>query len=204
MTLLHAAGLLLLFFLLLVLELFLPSGGLLGVAAIAALIAAIVVGFLHSLTAGGLILITTAFLLPLVVSIGLRVWPRTPLGRRMLNVDPDESSNRRQEQDALRTQWIGKVGVARMDLLPNGVIDVAGSRLDAVSLAGVIDRGANVEIVNVVAGKIQVRRTERPPDPVMRTDQPAGAASGSPSDVNESLEFPIESLGIEDLDEPFR
>lgn len=202
MTLLHAFGLLLLFFVLLLLELFIPSGGLLGIAAVAALVAAIVIGFLHSATAGGMILITVGFCVPLIVSIGLRLWPRTPFGRRILNIDPEESTARRQDQDALRQQWVGKVGVARMDLLPNGVIDVAGSRLDAVSVGGVIDRGANVEIVNVVAGKFQVRRTERPPDPVTREDRPVStaAAEGTP----DSLELPIESLGIEDLDDPFK
>ena len=45
MTLLHAVGMLVLFFGLLALELFIPSGGLLGVAAAAALIAAIVIGY---------------------------------------------------------------------------------------------------------------------------------------------------------------
>jgi len=199
MTLLHSAGLLLLFFLLLLLELFIPTGGLLGVAAVAALIAAIVIGFLHSTTAGGTILIATGFLIPLVVSIALRVWPRTPLGRRILNIDPEDSVAREQDRDELRQQWIGKVGVARMDLLPNGVIDVAGSRLDAISVAGVIDRGSNVEIVNVVAGKFHVRRTERPPDPVTRADPVAATEPAS-----DSLDLPIESLGIEDLDEPFR
>ncbi len=199
MTLLHSAGLLLLFFLLLLLELFIPTGGLLGVAGVAALIAAIVIGFLHSTTAGGTILIATGFLIPLVVSVALRVWPRTPLGRRILNIDPDANVSRQQDRDELRQQWVGKVGVARMDLLPNGVIDVAGSRLDAISVAGVIDRGSNVEIVNVVAGKFHVRHTERPPDPVTRVDP---AVTSEPA--GDSLELPIESLGIEDLDEPFK
>jgi membrane-bound ClpP family serine protease len=202
MTLLHALGLLLLFFLLLLMELFIPSGGLLGVAAVAALIAAIIIGFLHSATAGGLILIVVAFMVPLIVSLGLRIWPRTPLGRRMLNVDPEENTARRQEEDTGRQQWIGKVGVARMDLLPNGVIDVAGSRLDAVSISGVIDRGTNVEIVNVISGKFQVRRTERPPDSVSRNETPISADALDPT--ADSLEIPIETLGIEDLEDPFR
>lgn len=201
MTLLHAGGLLLLSLLLLMLEIFIPSAGLLGLAAAAALIAAIIIGFMHSATTGGAILVVTAFLVPLVVSLSLRIWPRTPLGRRILNVvDPDEAAIRQQDQDSLRHQWVGKVGVARMDLLPNGVIDVAGARLDAVSLAGVIDRGANVEIVNVVAGKFQVRRTERPPDPVDRSEHPAAFDD----QVADSLETPIEAFGIDDLDEPLR
>lgn len=201
MTLLHAGGLLLLSLLLLMLEIFIPSAGLLGLAAAASLVAAIIIGFMHSATTGGTILIATAFLVPLVVSLSLRIWPRTPLGRRILNVvDPQEAAVRQQDQDSLRHQWVGKVGVARMDLLPNGVIDVAGSRLDAISVAGVIERGANVEIVNVVAGKFRVRRTERPPDPVDRSEQPLAFTDH----VSDSLEMPIETLGIDDLDEPLR
>ena len=200
MTLLHAGGLLLLFFVLLVLELFIPSGGRLGIAAAAALIAAIVIGFLHSFTAGGLILISVSLLAPLVISIALRVWPRTAIGRRMLNIDPADDDDRRGEVEAARSKWIGKVGVAKIDLLPNGVIDIGGARIDAVSLSGVIDRGAHVEVVNVVAGKFQVRRTERPLTPA---DSPPGHVGDSPS-PEDALEVSIESLGIEDLDDPLR
>lgn len=201
MTLLHAGGLLLLFFVLLVLELFIPSGGLLGIAAAAVLIGAIVIGFLHSFAAGGLILLTVSLLAPMVISIALRVWPRTAIGRRMLNIDPADAAGRRGEVEAVRSRWIGKVGVAKIDLLPNGVIDIGGERIDAVSLSGVIDRGSHVEVVNVVAGKFQVRRTERALTPA---DSPAGDAGDSPNPDEDALEVSIESLGIEDLDDPLR
>ena len=201
MTLIHAGGLLLLFFLLLLLELFIPSGGLLGVAAGAALIGAILIGFLHSFEVGGTMLIAVSIVSPMVVAFGLRMWPRTPMGRKLLNVDPEEDSLRREQQEALRRRWLGKVGVAKMDLLPSGTIEIAGHRLDAVSVAGVIDRGTAVEVVNVSAGKIQVRPTSRIPDrrvdPIDESTDPLGRA-------NENLETPIESLGIENLEDPFR
>jgi membrane-bound serine protease (ClpP class) len=201
MTLIHAGGLLLLFFLLLLLELFIPSGGLLGVAAGAALIGAILIGFLHSFEVGGSMLIAVSIVAPMVVAFGLRMWPRTPMGRKILNVDPEEDSLRREQQEALRRRWLGRVGVAKMDLLPSGTIEIAGHRLDAVSVAGVIDRGTPIEVVNVSAGKIQVRPTSRIPDrrvdPIDESTDPLGRANGN-------LEVPIESLGIDNLDDPFR
>ncbi|HBJ33935.1 MAG TPA: hypothetical protein DDZ51_04045 [Planctomycetaceae bacterium] len=201
MTLIQSGGLLLLFFLLLLLELFIPSGGLLGAAAAAALAGAIIIGFLHSFEAGGGIVIIVSIVAPIVISVGLRLWPRTPLGRKILNVDPEESANRRDEQEQLRRRLIGKVGVAKMDLLPSGVIDIAGVRLDAISIGGVIDQGSAVEVIDVVAGKIQVRTTSRIPDRQLELgDKPPGL-NGSP---NDRLEVPIESLGIDDLEDPFR
>jgi len=201
MTLIHAGGLLLLFFVLLLLELFIPSGGLLGVAAAAALIAALIVGFMHSIEVGGSILISVSVIAPVIISFALRVWPRTPMGRRILNVDPEADASRRQEQEQLRRRLIGKVGIAKMDLLPNGVIDLAGQRLDAISIGGVIDRGEAVEVIDVVAGKIQVRRTSRIPDRSAQPDLGSSVPLGAP---HGNLEMPIESLGIDDLDDPFR
>lgn len=201
MTLIQSGGLLLLFFLLLLLELFIPSGGLLGAGAVAALAGAIIIGFMHSFEAGGAIVIVVSIGAPIVISVGLRLWPRTPLGRRVLNVDPEENAARREEQELLRRRLIGKVGVAKMDLLPSGVIDIAGNRLDAISVGGVIDRGTSVEVIDVVAGKIQVRATSRIPDRQLDIDQQPVDRLGA---TNGNLEVPIESLGIDDLEDPFR
>ena len=237
MTLIHAWGLLLLAVVLMTLELFLPSGGLLGLSAAAAFVAAIVIGFLHSFTTGCAILILVGLGVPAFIWLGLKIWPRTPLGRKMLNIDHDQDALRREQEEQTRTRWVGKRGSATMDLLPNGRIEVEGISLDVISVAGVIERGQAVEIINVIAGKILVRRSDLPaperraqrPDPNQRTDQdrrltdnraggtvePGATNAPGASPVTDSpdrpatqqvhpLEFPIESLGGEDWEEPFR
>lgn len=192
MTLLHAVGMLVLFFGLLALELFIPSGGLLGVAAAAALIAAIVIGFMHSLSAGAAIVVGAAVLVPIVVSIGLRIWPSTPIGRRMLTLNPEADARREAELRAEREAIVGKKGVAKSNLLPSGLIEVDGVRMDAISLGMAIDAGQLVEIVSVSAGKIRVRAIDS--DQVAGLDRIAGARPAMPT----SLETPIESLESED------
>lgn len=186
MTLLHAVGLLLLFFALLALELFIPSGGLLGIAAAAALIGAIVIGFLHSMATGASILVGSVVLVPVIVSAGLKIWPRTPVGRRMLTLDPEADAAREAELRAEREAIIGKTGIAKTDMLPSGLVEIDGVRMDAVSVGMVIDRGQSVEVVSVTSGKIRVRPIE-----------PGRELQETPA-IPESLETPIESLGLED------
>jgi membrane-bound ClpP family serine protease len=183
MTLLHAAAMLVLFLVLLVLELFIPSGGLLGIAAAAALVAAIIIGFTHSLSAGASILVVAAALLPIIISIGIRAWPRTPIGRRMLTIDnPQENDAREAELRSQREAIVGKIGIAKTDLLPSGLVEIEGARLDAISIGIAINRGEVIEVVSVTSGKIRVR-------PYQEQAGKSGPA------VPSSLETPIESLG---------
>lgn len=165
MGLFHAWGLLALAFFLVLLELVVPSGGILGVCAGAAMLAAVVIGFLHSFTLGAAMLMIAGFGVPLVIWLGLKLWPNTPIGRRMLNIDPEVDAARRKLEEESRNRWLGKVGVAKINLLPNGIIEIDEQSLDAISLGGAIDRGTHVEVVNVIAGKIHVRPTQRPLTP---------------------------------------
>jgi membrane-bound serine protease (ClpP class) len=165
MGLFHAWGLLALAFFLVLLELVVPSGGILGVCAGAAMLAAVVIGFLHSFTLGAAMLMIAGFGVPLMIWLGLKLWPNTPIGRRMLNIDPEVEAARRKLEEENRNRWLSKVGVAKINLLPNGIIEIDGQSLDAISLGGAIDRGTHVEVVNVIAGKIHVRPTQRPLTP---------------------------------------
>lgn len=186
MTLIHAAAMLVLFLVLLVLELFIPSGGLLGIAAAAALVAAIIIGFMHSLSAGASILVVAAALLPIITSIGIRVWPWTPMGRRMLTIDNSvENDTREADLRSQRESIIGKIGIAKTDLLPSGLVEIEGARLDAISIGIAINRGEAIEVVSVSSGKIRVRPYREPSG----NDRPS---------VPPTLETPIESLGIDD------
>lgn len=181
MGLFHAWGLLALAFFLVLLELVVPSGGILGVCAGAAMLAAVVIGFLHSFTLGAAMLMIAGFGVPLVIWLGLKLWPNTPIGRRMLNIDPEVDAARRKLEEENRNRWLGKVGVAKINLLPNGIIEIDEQSLDAISLGGAIDRGTHVEVVNVIAGKIHVRPTQRPLTPREPSNPPNQPADPKPN-----------------------
>jgi len=90
---------------LLVAELFLPSHGLLGLMATAAMIGAIAICFKINQYLGLGVLLLAAMVSPFAISAALKVWPRTPIGRRMM-LQPTDSPI------TPPAVTVGKVGVA--------------------------------------------------------------------------------------------
>lgn len=143
---------------LVVLEVFFPSGGVLGFLAACAIIASVVVGFRHNAGTGFGILAVAVFGLPAVVAVALHYWPETAMGRKFLlmvprsaDVLPDSPKKRR-----LKT-LIGQVGRAKSKMLPSGVITVGGQTIDAVSEGMAVDPGQMVRIIEVRGNRVVVR-----------------------------------------------
>ncbi len=191
MPLYYSIILLVLFYFLLIVEFLVPSGGLLGAAAAATLIAAIVVAFSHSVFTGVVVLIIAFATTPLVFLGMVKFWPHTPIGRRMLNRRPGEvpspAPKRTAPDGTPLDELVGRIGVAKTNLLPSGMVMIDGNKLDAVSTGMPIDAGTRVIVTNIEAGKIHVRaalddETDRATDPPQ-----------SPP----SLEKPLESFEFE-------
>lgn len=78
-------GILLLGFLFVVLEVFVPSGGVLGLGAAILITTAVVLGFLWGgERTGVIILLVAAVVTPVLVVWAFRVWPETALGQEMV------------------------------------------------------------------------------------------------------------------------
>lgn len=174
-------------FALLVLEILLPSGGILSVLAASALIASVIIAFRTGGATTGFTFITIVLVLaPAVLTAAFRYLPRTPIGRALLGEAP-------KDEDVLtadpRRQLIGKVGVARSKMLPSGSVEVDGQMLDAVSKGQAIEPGQNVQVIEVRGNRVVVRLA---PD-----DMRPGTSN--PSDL---LNRSIEELGIDSLDDP--
>ena len=80
-----SALLLLLGLTLVMVEVFVPSGGILGLLSIAALVSSIVLAFYERGVVAGLIFLSvTAVMVPTALVLAFRYWPQTPMGRRVL------------------------------------------------------------------------------------------------------------------------
>ena len=153
-----AAGLLLV-----VAELFIPSGGLIAIGAGAAAIAGIVVLFRHSdpwwgFIGIGLVLVGT----PISISLGLKIWPSTPVGRRMLMGEMTEEkieAKRLAEAEARqrRRALVGAEGEVVSPLRPVGVVRIGDQRHDALAESGIIETGQRVRVVTVTDTQLKVR-----------------------------------------------
>ena len=143
------AGLLLLGLVVMVLEVFIPSGGLLGFISIAAIVAAVATSFAEQgVLAGFLMLAITGVAVPATLAIAFHLFPSTPLGRRIMPAPPDPQ-DLVPSADAYRhaRELLGHRGRVSSDLLPWGQVQINGERIEAISRSGPITTGEMVEVV---------------------------------------------------------
>lgn len=186
---------------LIVLEVFVPSGGVLGLLAVLALGAGVVTAFVEQGVATGLAVLAGVFVaVPAVLMLAFRWFPATPLGRRVLppppqaeDVLPDAGERRR-----LRG-FVGRSGRSTSDLVPWGSVAVNGESFEAVSEGELIAAGAEVEVVGVQGRALVVR--VRPVVPAV-SEAPAAAAAPLVADDREAgrrLSSVLEEFDFDEL-----
>jgi membrane-bound ClpP family serine protease len=174
-------------------EIFLPSGGLIGFLSFSSIATAIVLAFVNSGPVVGVIfLMVSCVAVPMALIAAFRFLPDTPMGRRLLpsipsaeDVLPDSDERRR-----LR-QLVGRVGRAKSTMLPSGAVMVDGQMIDAVSEGMPIEPEQPVRVIEVRGAMVVVR-------PVDET----AADEEHQESAEDVLSRPIESLGLDPFDDP--
>ena len=174
---------------LVMLEVFVPSGGVIGFLSIVAVLAAISLAFYRGAWYGLSFLGAAVIAVPIVLATALRWWPNTPIGRRVLLEAPTSEevlpdNDQRRSLKAL----VGRIGEARSLMLPSGSVSIDGQIVDALSEGVAIEKGQWVQVVEVRGTRVVVRPSDRPPAPPAAGDQ--------------TLSQPIESLGLDPFDDP--
>lgn len=152
------------------LEIFVPSGGILALVCAACIIASIVVMFMYNGTLGTLMLFGYIILIPFALYWGVRLWERSPIGRKLILGGDEEwksSDTSIAESEAARIDrvssikdLIGKIGVTDSSLRPVGFIRVNGKRIDAISEGDMIEVDQRVKIVDAYDNQVKVRPVE--------------------------------------------
>lgn len=172
-----------------VMEMFIPSGGVLGViAAVSFLAAILLVGFEYGFTVGISVLTVAMIVFPLVGFWLVRWWPNSPMGRRILPDIPDEDKLRPYEPKL--ASLVGKVGKAKTMMLPSGAAVVEGRTVNAMSEGLPIEPGQLVRVVKVVGNQVIVRPCDEEPE-----------AEPESRPAEDDLSQPIDSLGLDPLDD---
>ena len=172
---------------LIVMEVFIPSGGVLCFLACTSVVASIVMAFTYHGPLTGFGFVTLAFVsVTTSVILALKYLPQTPIGRRILLGLPTEDEVLPTDE---RKALIGKFGVVKSPMLPSGAIVIEGRTIDAVSQGMAIDPGQRVLVVEVKSNRVVVR-------PAEADERPAD------DDAEDLLSRPLDELGLDSLDEP--
>jgi membrane-bound ClpP family serine protease len=145
--------------LLLIVEIFVPSGGLIGILAIGLVVWSLVLAFTASVVLGLKFLIAVCVLMPLALALAVHLWPRTPLAKWIFlkPPDPEEVEPETAVHGVRLEHLIGQFGRALTPLRPSGVVDFDGRRIDGLSEEGLIPPGSLVRAVQVRGSQLVVR-----------------------------------------------
>ena len=90
---------------------------------------------LHGKFLTGLAILAISILgLPVVIAFGLKWWPHTPIGKRVLLHAPDSDEVLPDDPKRGPKSLVGKVGRAKSRMLPSGpAVMIEGRTIDAVS-----------------------------------------------------------------------
>jgi len=143
---------------LIVAEIFFPSLGVLAVLATAAVVGAVAMAFRESTSAGVNFLIATALLVPAVILLGFKLFPRSPFGKRM--VARGLSFESAASLDPRDLGLLGKDGTLESDCRPAGMARLDGRRVDVVTRGEWLEAGARVSVVEVQGNRVVVARSE--------------------------------------------
>lgn len=170
-------------FVLIIAEIFLPSGGLILVMCVVAFIASFWAAYKAwygvSSIAFGLYLGALVILIPTFVIGSFQLFPRTPMGKRLIGAPTTEEVTPYAQEQAHLQSLIGEIGKTITPLIPGGMVSVHGERLHAFSEGVLIDPGVDVEIMDVRGTRVVVREAVDVPQPPKSDAAPPPA----PSDV---------------------
>jgi len=143
---------------LVVAEVLFPSFGVLSVLATAAIAGAVVLAFRESTDTGVNFLIATALLVPATIVLGLRVFPKSPIGKHLVSsgLSFDASAATDERDVAL----VGARGRVEAPCRPAGMARVGGRRVDVVTRGEWLERDTEVEVVEVVGNRVVVVRID--------------------------------------------
>jgi len=180
---------------LLVAEIFIPSGGIIAVLALLSLGSAIWAAWLAwwdtnpglwwSYIAGVVILI------PTTLGFAVKFFPNTTWGKKIIHEVPtlDEVTGFKEETEHLRS-LLGKVGKTQTLLNPSGFVLVDGERLNCESLGMIIESQVDVEVIAVEGARLVVKTIKQAPDGEAAADSETAQVSDSTPDDPLDFEIP--------------
>ena len=166
-------------------EVFIPSGGLLGLITFLTLVVSMVFAYrAWGVSHPNIFWVFCASLLVLVptaLCAAFYVLPRTSMGRRVLLEAPlAEELTPFAKQNRKLQELVGQFGRTVSPLTPGGLVNVNGERLHAISEGLIVDPGQSVEVLEVRGNRLLVR-----------PGQPPEGMRGNNSEPSSRLDFEI-------------
>ena len=141
-------------------EVFIPSGGLISILAIICVIGGIITCFQINAFVGFIGIIVAIIMIPGLLILTYKILPKTKFGKSV-TLAPPERQQGEGVPDTLRLkEMLGEVGVVVSTLRPVGMCNFSGQRLECVAESGYVDKGKKVKVIKIESTQLTVRLLE--------------------------------------------
>lgn len=141
-------------------EFFVPSLGLLFISSIACLIGGGAVFFSQGPVVGWIGVVVGFIVVPIVWVVVFKMFPHTSFGRAIMMGKPNRSKGDGIPDGPQLTALMNCRGISQSMLRPVGICDFDGRRVECVAESGLIEKGKPVLVVQVEGMRVTVRREE--------------------------------------------
>lgn len=145
---------------LIVAEVFLPSGGILSICALACVVGGIAIFFHLSTLAGWIGVIVALIMIPLLLAGAYKLLPKTRFGKQVILARPV-----RERGDAISdapelARLVGQTGEVLTPLRPVGTCTFDGRRVECVAESGYVEKGHKIKVLRIEGTQVTVRVIE--------------------------------------------
>ncbi|HBE69969.1 MAG TPA: hypothetical protein DDW52_17625 [Planctomycetaceae bacterium] len=157
-------------------DLFLPTGGVLSILGGLCAITCVTFAFQHSIFAGTIAVVMVVAAAPLLFAAAVKIWPLTPLGKRLLLKQPEKTSGQRvatEIEDA--RQFIGHELVLDASIFPSGTAELEGETIRITAQGGYLEAKTRVRLVDYRDREYVVRPITSAPTGAPRPNEAPGS-----------------------------
>ena len=142
---------------LIIAEVFLPSGGLLAVCVAGCVVGGLVIFFQHSMAAGWAGVVIAVVMIPSVIVGAFKMLPKTKFGRGTTLEPPKRELGDGIPDMAKLKELMGATGIVITPLRPVGTCDFSGHRVECVAESGYVEKGKKVQVIRIESTQLTVR-----------------------------------------------
>ncbi len=146
---------------LVVAEVFVPSGGILSILALASAIGGVWIFFNQSVMMGWIGLVVAVLIIPTALGFAYKMLPHTSFGKSVLLAPPVRKSGDAIADNDRLQQLLGKTGQVITALRPVGTCEFDGERVECVAESGYVEKDNKVKVIRVEGTQLTVRMVQQ-------------------------------------------
>jgi membrane-bound ClpP family serine protease len=145
---------------LIIAEVFVPSGGLISIFAFGCLVGGVVLFFQQGTIFGWIGLVLAVIMIPAVLIFAYRLFPKTRFGKSVTLAPPEREIGDAIPDSKELKKMLDAIGVVVTPLRPVGMCDFSGQRIECVAESGYVERGKKVRVIKIESTQLTVRMVQ--------------------------------------------